>query len=78
MRQMTYSLVRLGAYEKLKTHLSNDGKSSTARLLLAACIAGGLGGIAGNPAGAHVKLYKTNITMPIITPNFRYYPGTHD
>jgi len=51
MRQMSYSLVRLGAYEKLKTKLSEKGKTSTFRLLVAACVAGGLGGIAGNPAG---------------------------
>jgi len=51
MRQMSYSLVRLGAYEKMKAQLSQDGKASTTRLLLAACAAGGLGGVAGNPAG---------------------------
>lgn len=51
MRQMSYSLVRLGVYEKLKMRLSEEGQSSTFRLLLAACLAGGLGGIAGNPAG---------------------------
>jgi dicarboxylate transporter 10 len=51
MRQMTYSLVRIGAYEKLKARISKDGKPPTAHLLLAAGFAGGLGGIAGNPAG---------------------------
>lgn len=51
MRQMTYSLVRIGAYEKLKAKISKDGKPPTAHLLLAAGFAGGLGGIAGNPAG---------------------------
>lgn len=51
MRQMSYSLVRLGSYEKMKAYLSRDGRASTPRLLVAACLAGGLGGIAGNPAG---------------------------
>jgi len=51
MRQMSYSLVRLGAYEKMKLHLSKEGLPSNMSLLLAASVAGGLGGIAGNPAG---------------------------
>jgi dicarboxylate transporter 10 len=57
-RQMSYSLVRLGAYERLKHALAADagGKPSTGRLMLAAGVAGGLGGIAGNPAGASSAL----------------------
>lgn len=51
MRQMSYSLVRLGSYENMKAYLSRDGRASTSHLLVAACLAGGLGGIAGNPAG---------------------------
>jgi dicarboxylate transporter 10 len=51
MRQMSYSMVRLGSYEKMKEHLSKDGRPSTLQLLFAASLAGGLGGIAGNPAG---------------------------
>lgn len=51
MRQMSYSLVRLGSYEKMKEHLSRDGRPSALQLLAAASLAGGLGGIAGNPAG---------------------------
>jgi len=47
---MSYSLVRLGSYEKMKEYLSRDGRPSTFQLLLAASLAGGLGGIAGNPA----------------------------
>lgn len=53
MRQMSYSLVRIGTYESLKSRMSQDGnKPTAARLLLAACLAGALGGLAGNPAGA--------------------------
>jgi dicarboxylate transporter 10 len=53
MRQMSYSLVRLGAYEKMKQNLTAGGtkKPENWRLLAAAGLAGGLGGIAGNPAG---------------------------
>lgn len=51
LRQMTYSLVRLGSYEAIKAKLVHDGNASTTRLLLAAMLAGGLGGMAGNPAG---------------------------
>lgn len=51
MRQMSYSMVRLGSYEKMKEHLSGEGRPSALQLLFAASLAGGLGGIAGNPAG---------------------------
>lgn len=51
MRQMTYSLVRLGAYEKMKAELSKDGPAPASHLFIAAMVAGGLGGMAGNPAG---------------------------
>lgn len=53
MRQMSYSLVRLGMYEKMKHEIVKErtGGSQATKLLVAAGIAGGLGGIAGNPAG---------------------------
>jgi dicarboxylate transporter 10 len=51
MRQMSYSLVRLGSYEAMKQKLSRKGRASTVKLLSAAALAGGLGGVAGNPAG---------------------------
>lgn len=50
LRQMTYSLVRLGSYEEMKRRISQRGKPSTPQLLAAGCLAGALGGIAGNPA----------------------------
>lgn len=52
LRQMTYSLVRIGTYEEIKRRMTKKGKPSTGKLLLAASVAGGFGGIAGNPAGA--------------------------
>ncbi|KAF9229683.1 mitochondrial carrier [Gyrodon lividus] len=50
LRQMTYSLVRLGSYEEMKRRMSENGRPSAGKLLLAASAAGGLGGVAGNPA----------------------------
>lgn len=50
LRQMTYSLVRLGSYEEMKRRMSENGNPSAGKLLLAAGVAGGLGGVAGNPA----------------------------
>lgn len=54
LRQMSYSLVRLGSYEEMKARLARDGTPSSGMLLLAAMAAGGLVGVAGNPAGACV------------------------
>lgn len=59
LRQMSYSLVRIGAYEKVKAHLSRDGRPSTGKLLLGAMAAGGIGGVAGNPAGKPHALWET-------------------
>lgn len=52
LRQMSYSLVRLGTYEEFKSRLSRNGPPSSLALIAAASFAGGLGGIVGNPAGA--------------------------
>jgi dicarboxylate transporter 10 len=52
MRQMSYSLVRLGSYEAIKQKLSGEHRASTAKLLSVAALAGGLGGVSGNPAGS--------------------------
>lgn len=52
-RQMTYSLVRLGSYEEIKRRIAKDRPPTTGELLIAASIAGALGGIAGNPAGEY-------------------------
>jgi len=69
MRQMSYSLVRLGSYEKMKGRLVEEGKSSPAKLLLVACIAGGLGGVAGNPADIILVRMTSDLTRP---PEQRY------
>jgi dicarboxylate transporter 10 len=50
-RQLTYSIVRLGAYDKLKTEMAKGGKKlSTLEMVMCASTAGALGGLAGNPA----------------------------
>jgi len=69
LRQMSYSLVRLGSYEKIKAKLSRDGKLSSAHILLAACFAGGLGGLVGNPADIMVVRMTSDLIRP---PEKRY------
>ncbi|KIY67512.1 dicarboxylic acid transporter [Cylindrobasidium torrendii FP15055 ss-10] len=69
LRQMTYSLVRLGAYDELKSRLSKDGPPSTVKSLLAASVAGALGGVAGNPADILVVRMTSDVTRP---PEQRY------
>ncbi|KAI0063197.1 dicarboxylic acid transporter [Artomyces pyxidatus] len=68
-RQMTYSLVRMGSYEKMKLHMSRDGQPSSGKLLLAAMAAGGLGGIAGNPADVLLVRMTSDTMRP---PEKRY------
>lgn len=69
LRQMTYSTVRLGVYDEIKKRVAKSDSPHPGQLLLAAGLAGGLGGIAGNPAGmchlqrgcrevAHVKFCR--------------------
>ncbi len=60
LRQMTYSLVRLGSFESIKTSLSADGPPSPTTTLLAAMLAGALGGMAGNPAGMPTPLFVSH------------------
>ncbi|KAI0735679.1 mitochondrial carrier [Earliella scabrosa] len=69
MRQMTYSLVRLGAYEKMKAELSKDGPAPASHLFLAAMVAGGLGGMAGNPADILLVRMTSDFVRP---PEQRY------
>ncbi|KAI0307473.1 dicarboxylic acid transporter [Multifurca ochricompacta] len=69
LRQMTYSLVRLGSYEKMKLSLSREGQASSWRLLVAAMVAGGLGGVAGNPADVLLVRMTSDMLRP---PEKRY------
>jgi solute carrier family 25 (mitochondrial dicarboxylate transporter), member 10 len=63
LRQMTYSLVRIGVYEDLKSRISNP---SSVKLLVLAAFTGGLGGIVGNPAGTFVSYPSCLSPMPTI------------
>ncbi|KAI0090019.1 mitochondrial carrier [Irpex rosettiformis] len=65
LRQMSYSLVRLGSYEKMKETLSKNGQPSSGSLFLSAMAAGAMGGIAGNPADILlVRMTSDNIRPP--------------
>jgi len=72
MRQMSYSLVRLGSYEEMKRRMSENGQPSAGKLLLAASVAGGLGGIAGNPADILLVRMTSDSIRP---PEKRYNYG---
>lgn len=51
LRQMSYSLVRIGIYEDLKRRLRQREQATDLNLLCSAGLAGAIGGLAGNPAG---------------------------
>ncbi|KAH9927465.1 mitochondrial carrier, partial [Epithele typhae] len=69
MRQMTYSLVRLGAYEQMKAQLSKDGPAPATHLFFAAMLAGAIGGFAGNPADILLVRMTSDFVRP---PEKRY------
>ncbi|KAH7222347.1 mitochondrial carrier domain-containing protein [Fusarium oxysporum] len=72
LRQLTYSSVRLGVYEKLKAQYSQpsfNGDGSVAKpsmdlYIFQAAIAGVLGGIAGNPADVVNLRMQTDAALP--------------
>ncbi|KAI5897389.1 mitochondrial carrier [Schizophyllum commune H4-8] len=65
MRQMSYSLVRIGSYEKMKAALGKDKKPSNLSLLAAASVAGAMGGLAGNPADVLLVRMTSDTVRPI-------------
>ncbi|KAL1747320.1 mitochondrial carrier domain-containing protein [Schizophyllum fasciatum] len=64
LRQMSYSLVRIGSYEKMKATLGKDGKPSNLSLLAAASVAGAMGGVAGNPADVLLVRMTSDTVRP--------------
>jgi len=64
LRQLTYSMVRIGAYEAIKGQLTNGKRPTTTQLVLAGAIAGGLGGVAGNPADIVLVRMTTDSVLP--------------
>jgi len=71
LRQMSYSLVRLGSYEKIKQWLAKGNKPTTIQLLISGGLAGGLGGLIGNPADVLLVRMTTDSLKPT-TEQHRY------
>ncbi|KDQ54899.1 hypothetical protein JAAARDRAFT_38015 [Jaapia argillacea MUCL 33604] len=69
LRQMSYSLVRLGSYERIKQTLVANGTSSSGMLVVAAALAGAMAGVVGNPADILLVRMTTDSTRP---PEQRY------
>ena len=69
LRQMTYSMVRLSSYDRMKAWLTSRGRGSSMEFFAAAMAAGAMGGLAGNPAGMYDAssqyiLYGRNAKYP--------------
>ncbi|KAF8682915.1 Mitochondrial carrier protein [Rhizoctonia solani] len=66
MRQMSYSMVRFGCYEHMKNVITDGGRKrpTAVQLIVAGGIAGGLGGIAGNPADVLLVRMTTDEVRP--------------
>ncbi|GAA5980315.1 hypothetical protein JCM5350_000941 [Sporobolomyces pararoseus] len=67
LRQMTYSLTRFGIYDELKKRLTLPGESTLPawKMALAASVAGGIGGIAGNPADVVLVRMTADAAKPV-------------
>ena len=66
LRQMTYSMVRLGSYDEIKRWLSGSETPTASTVLIASGLAGGLGGVVGNPAGALPILMQYLLIRPFL------------
>ncbi|KAF8610071.1 dicarboxylic acid transporter [Ceratobasidium sp. AG-I] len=66
MRQLSYSMVRFGCYEHIKNVITDGGRKrpKAVQLMIAGGIAGGLGGIAGNPADVLLVRMTTDEVRP--------------
>jgi len=67
LRQMTYSLTRFAVYDTLKEKAAVKSKGPVApwKLAIAASIAGGAGGIAGNPADIVLVRMIGDVNRPV-------------
>ncbi|GJN94786.1 hypothetical protein Rhopal_007878-T1 [Rhodotorula paludigena] len=68
LRQMTYSLTRFGIYDELKKRAQarHPGQALPAwEMAVAASIAGGLGGLAGNPADVILVRMTADAAKPV-------------
>ncbi|KAG8908366.1 Mitochondrial dicarboxylate transporter [Tulasnella sp. 403] len=57
-------MVRIGSYESIKNRLTNGKKPTTSQLVIAGAVAGGLGGVAGNPADIVLVRMTTDSLRP--------------
>ncbi|KDN40520.1 putative DIC1-mitochondrial dicarboxylate carrier protein [Tilletiaria anomala UBC 951] len=68
LRQMTYSVVRFGAYDALKEHLRSPSDSKGPlpawKMALCASLAGAAGGLAGNPADVLLVRMTSDLNLP--------------
>jgi len=64
---MTYSLTRFGIYDELKKRLTLPGETTLPawKMALAASVAGGIGGIAGNPADVVLVRMTADAAKPV-------------
>ncbi|GAA5830068.1 hypothetical protein JCM5353_000698 [Sporobolomyces roseus] len=67
LRQMTYSLTRFGIYDELKKRLTKPGEATLPawKMALAASVAGGIGGVAGNPADVVLVRMTADAAKPV-------------
>lgn len=66
MRQLTYSTVRFGAYEKLKESVTAQNPTPSVFTLVGiACASGVAGGIAGNPADLLNVRMQNDASLPV-------------
>ncbi|KAF5678578.1 mitochondrial dicarboxylate transporter [Fusarium denticulatum] len=68
LRQFTYSTIRFGVYEDLKSRFSRDtGNSphSTAMLISLSALSGFMGGVAGNPADIVNVRMQSDMSRPV-------------
>ncbi|KAI1038119.1 hypothetical protein LB503_011944, partial [Fusarium chuoi] len=67
LRQFTYSTIRFGVYEDLKSRLSHDTRTSHSPMVLVAlsALSGFIGGVAGNPADIVNVRMQSDMTRPL-------------
>lgn len=73
LRQLTYSTVRFGIYEELKSsYTTSNSTPALPELVAMACISGFVGGIAGNPADVlNVRMQHDAMQPPQLRRNYK-------
>lgn len=73
LRQATYSTVRFGGYEKMKTYVAKDQDPTVLQLLIASSTAGALGGACGNPGDVvNVRMQNDGQLPPQQRRNYKH------